>query len=86
MHEAHAMYMHNKSNKTMKKKYHSIKQVVQKKLRSMKEDWWKTKAEELQYAADMHNAKYFMPNWKLCMVHPPNLLVHFSVQMARTNS
>lgn len=64
MHEAHAKYMSNKSSKTLKKKYHSIKRVVQRKLRSMKEAWWKTKANEMQHAADTHNMKEFYAKLK----------------------
>ncbi|KAL8585003.1 hypothetical protein ACOMHN_043639 [Nucella lapillus] len=38
-------------------KFHHLRREVQKRLRSMKDEWWKNKAEEIQGYADSKNAK-----------------------------
>ena len=57
MHASHLNYMNNKKSKKAKQKYIAIENCVQTCLRKMKEMWWKTKANELQQAADTHNSK-----------------------------
>ena len=59
MHQSHLKYMNNKRSKRLKKQYFSTKASVQKRLRKLKDSWWKTKAEELQKAADSNNTKRF---------------------------
>ena len=59
MHQSHLQYMNNKRSKKLKKQYYSTKTSVQKRLRHLKDAWWKTKAEELQKAADSNNTKKF---------------------------
>ena len=59
MHKSHKDYMCNKNSKRLKSKYLSTKQQAQKRLRLLKDTWWKTKAEELQTAADTNNTKEF---------------------------
>ena len=59
MHQSHLKYMNNKSSKKLRKIYFSTKSSVQKRLRHLKDSWWKAKAEELQKAADNNNTKEF---------------------------
>ena len=59
MHETHKIYMNSKSSRTKKHAYLQTKSLVQKRLRQMKEEWWKTKAQQIQAAADTHNLKAF---------------------------
>ena len=59
MHESHLAYMNDKSSTTAKIKYYRIKHEVQKRLRQLRENWWKTKAEELQRASDTKNFQEF---------------------------
>ena len=46
-------------DKTRSKEYQQARQLLQQKLREMKNDWWEMKAEELQAAADNHDMKTF---------------------------
>ena len=59
LHLAHLKYMNNNKSKKMKKTYLSAKSAAQRHLRQLKEDWWKTKAAELQHAFDSKNSKAF---------------------------
>ena len=59
MHHSHLQYMNNKTSRKLKRTYLSTKQSVQKRLRYLKDSWWKVKAEELQKAADNNNTKEF---------------------------
>ena len=64
MHQAHMKYMQNKNSRRFKQDYMSAKRAVQHQLRSLKEDWWRCKAEELQHAANTHNTKAFYDGLK----------------------
>ena len=64
MHQSHLKYMNNKRSKKLKREYYSTKTSVQKQLRHLKDLWWKTKAEELQKAADSNSTKIFYSSLK----------------------
>ena len=57
MHSSHLKFMNNKRNMKAKKIYLTAKHKVQKRLRQLKETWWRKKAEELQTASDTKNVK-----------------------------
>ena len=59
MHAKHLSWINDKDNAEKKKVYTRVRNSAQKQLRQMKEDWWATKAEELQKAADCHDLKSF---------------------------
>lgn len=59
MHKAHLDWINDKTSKFKKKSYVVLRQEVQTKLRSMKDNWWLQKAEDLQTAADKHDMKSF---------------------------
>ena len=46
-------------NRQKREHYHSIRSIVQNKIRGMKNNWWSRKSEELQRLADMNNSKEF---------------------------
>ena len=64
MHQSHLKFMNDKNNSQSKQDYLCLKRSVQRHLRSMKESWWATKAEELQTAADTNNIKAFYDGLK----------------------
>jgi len=64
MHSTHLEWINDKSSTDKKSAYTRAKQHAQVKLREMKELWWKTKAEELQSAADRHDMKAFYAGLK----------------------
>jgi len=64
MHSAHLQWINDKSNTAKKSAYTRTKQQVQVKLREMKERWSRTKAHELQSAADRHDMKAFYAGLK----------------------
>ena len=59
LHIKHAEYIANKTCQQKKDSYKQWKQVVQLKLRDMKNAWWEKKSQELQVAADTHHMKSF---------------------------
>jgi len=64
MHSALLQWINDKSNTAKKSAYTRTKQQVQVKLREMKERWWRTKAQELQSAADRHDMNAFYAGLK----------------------
>ena len=56
--------IHQKSLTAKKIAYTSLRQSLQAKLRSLKENWWLKKAEDLQVAADEHDMKRFYSGLK----------------------
>ena len=59
MHTAHKAWISDKNSSAKKQLYLTAKRESQRRLRKMKETWWRQRAEELQVAADTHNAKAF---------------------------
>ena len=64
LHLAHLKYMNNKNSKNIKMSYYAAKSLAQKHLRQLKENWWKTKASELQLAFNANNTKAFYQGLK----------------------
>ena len=64
MREAHLGWIRDKSLTAKKIAYTSLRQSMQAKLRSLKENWWMKKAEDLQAAADEHDMKRLYPGLK----------------------
>lgn len=64
MHDAHLVWINDKSNTTKKVTYNTARSVAQRKLRQMKEEWWARKANELQEAADRNDMKAFYQGLK----------------------
>ena len=64
MHQAHIKYVNNKNSRKAKNLYYSLKGTVQRRLRCLKEEWWKRKAEKLQLAADTHDSRTFYQGLK----------------------
>ena len=64
MHSSHLKFMNNKRDLKAKKIYLTAKHKVQKRLRQLKETWWRKKAEELQTASDTKNVKEFYSKLK----------------------
>ena len=56
---AHADWQNDPSSTSKKDKFKSLQAKVQLELREMQDKWWNAKAEEVQQAADSHNAKLF---------------------------
>ena len=59
MHATRLAWINDKSSSTKKSAYTKARQAAQSRLRAMKENWWASKALELQAAADQHNMKRF---------------------------
>ena len=59
MHTAHKAWISDKNSSSKKQLYLTAKRESQRRLRKMKETWWRQRAEELQIAADTHNVKAF---------------------------
>ncbi|XP_078593825.1 uncharacterized protein LOC144871797 [Branchiostoma floridae x Branchiostoma japonicum] len=57
VHKAHAAHLDDNTNSTKKQVYQQARQLLQQRLRKMKNAWWERKAEELQAAADNHDMK-----------------------------
>ena len=57
VHKAHAAHLDDNTNSTKKQVYQQARQLLQQRLRKMKDAWWERKAEELQAAADNHDMK-----------------------------
>ena len=64
LHQAHAKYMANRKSRKAKSNYFSAKRTTQGRLRTLKEQWWKQKADELQLAADTRNTAAFYQGLK----------------------
>jgi len=64
MHTTHLAYINDKENQAKKSAYHRAKQQTQAKLREMKNNWWRGKAELLQMAADRHDMRAFYADLK----------------------
>ena len=64
LHQAHAKYMANRKSRKAKANYFSAKRTTQGRLRTLKEQWWKQKADELQLAADTRNTAAFYQGLK----------------------
>lgn len=58
-HAAHKEWLADKASDSKRDKFKHIRSKVQKQLRSMKDTWWKRKADEIQAYADSKNAKLF---------------------------
>ncbi|KAL8578931.1 hypothetical protein ACOMHN_001893 [Nucella lapillus] len=56
---AHKNWLVDIQSDSRRDKFHHLRKEVQKRLRSMKDEWWKKKAEEIQGYADSKNAKLF---------------------------
>lgn len=59
MHCTHLAWICDKTNFTLKRTYNDAKSTAQSKLHEMKNNWWQTKAIELQSAADKHDLRAF---------------------------
>lgn len=64
MHRAHLDWINDKTSNAKKTVYSQVRQNVQVKLRSMKENWWQQKAQDVQKAADEHDMKKFYADLK----------------------
>ena len=64
LHDAHLVWINDKSNTKKKSTYVTARSTVQKKLRKMKEGWWARKANELQEAADRNDTRAFYQGLK----------------------
>ncbi|KAL8601070.1 hypothetical protein ACOMHN_040771 [Nucella lapillus] len=56
---AHKNWLADIQSDSRRDKFHNLRREVQKRLRSMKDEWWKKKADEIQDYADSKNAKLF---------------------------
>ena len=57
LHKARKDHLDDKISSKKKQDYQQARQLLQQKLRKMKNDWWEKKAEELQAAAEIHDMK-----------------------------
>jgi len=64
MHTSHRIWISDKKSLAKKGAYLHAKRESQRRLRTLKETWWRQKAKELQTAADTHNAKAFYEGLK----------------------
>jgi len=64
MHRQHIAWINDKNSMSNKSTYHRTKQLVQARLRSMKDSWWRQKADELQMAAYRKDFKSFFDGLK----------------------
>ena len=64
MHDTHRAWIADKNSNLKKSLYKQARSSTQKHLRSMKEEWWRRKAQELQEASDKHDMKSFYNNLK----------------------
>ena len=71
MHRQHIAWINDKNSMSKKSTYQRTKQLVQARLHSMKDSWWRQKADELQLAADRKDSKSFFEVWKLCLAQNP---------------
>ena len=59
MHAMHLAWINDKSNSSKKSAYTRARGTAQKRLRQMKNEWWASKAQELQHAVDRRDMKTF---------------------------
>ena len=59
LHKAHKNHCDDNTSSKKKQDYQQVRQLLQQKLRKMKNDWWEMKAENLQATADNHDMKTF---------------------------
>lgn len=64
LHTAHIEYANDKNSQAKRECYNQVKQQTQVMLRSMKDQWWVDRTEELQAAADAKDMKSFYTNLK----------------------
>jgi len=64
MHQQHIVWINDKNSMSKKSTYQRTKQLVQARLRSMKDSWWRQKADKLQLAADRKDSKSFFDGLK----------------------
>jgi len=64
MHRQHTAWINDKNSVSKKSTYQRTKQLAQARLRSMKDSWWRQKADELQMAADRKDSKNFFDGLK----------------------
>jgi len=64
MHSLHTAGINDKNSTSKKSTYQHAKQLAQARLRSMKDSWWRQKAEGLQAAADRKDSKAFFDGLK----------------------
>ena len=57
LHKIHKDYIVDKSSSKKKQDYQQARQLLQQRLRKIKNDWWDRKAEELQAAAENHDMR-----------------------------
>ena len=69
-------------NRQKREHYHSIRSIVQNKIRGMKNNWWSRKSEELQRLADMNNSKEFFAATPSCMAQGLAVLDQLLQRMA----
>ena len=62
--EAFTSWLHDKDSQAKHDRLRDIKGKVQTELRQMKDNWWESKAAELQQYADEHNSKKFFAGLK----------------------
>ena len=55
----HKDWLADNQSESKRNKFHHLRGKVQKRLRSMKDEWWEKKAGEIQGDADSKNAKLF---------------------------
>ena len=64
MHRQHTAWINDKNPISKKSTYQRTKRHVQVRLRSMKDSWWRQKADELHMAADRKDSKSFFDGLK----------------------
>ncbi|KAL0177088.1 hypothetical protein M9458_025982 [Cirrhinus mrigala] len=64
MHTTHLAWINDKSSVAKKSAYTRARAAAQTRLCEMKNGWWQSKAEKLQFAADRHNMKAFYHSLK----------------------
>ena len=56
---AHKAWLAERDSESKRKEFTATRRELQKRLRHLKDDWWKRKADEIQLYADSNNAKLF---------------------------
>lgn len=70
LHEAHAQWLSNRASLPARDRYKHQKGKVQRAVRSMKENWWKAKAQQLQSLSNDNDIRGFYKELKA--IHGPN--------------
>ena len=71
MHQQHTEWINDKNSMSKKSTYQRTKQLAQAMLRSMKDSWWRQKADKCQMAADRKDSKPFFDGLKAVLVQNP---------------